>query len=218
MNETGTERASTRSRENTRARLLDAAAQVFAEVGLGEASVEAVCERAGFTRGAFYSNFDSKDELFVELVGRFVSERVEAVRRRVAELLESGDILAASTDAEPANAVALVQALDVPGDDRFGVMLMNEIRIRAMRDPQTAAAFLAQDDRMLREVAQLVDDIAAAKDIRLAMPAEDAARMVLTAWEGASARALIAGATDEELFAVRSREIARVGQLLIDRA
>ena len=42
----------TRSRENTRARLLDAAAQVFAEVGLDGASVEAVCDRAGFTRGA----------------------------------------------------------------------------------------------------------------------------------------------------------------------
>jgi len=47
----------TRSRENTRARLLEAAAQVFAEAGLDGASVEAVCERAGFTRGAFYSNF-----------------------------------------------------------------------------------------------------------------------------------------------------------------
>ena len=53
----------TRSRENTRARLLEAAAQVFAEAGLDGASVEAVCERAGFTRGAFYSNFESKDEL-----------------------------------------------------------------------------------------------------------------------------------------------------------
>ena len=59
----------TRSRENTRARLLDAAAQVFAEVGLDGASVEAVCDRAGFTRGAFYSNFESKDELFLMLAG-----------------------------------------------------------------------------------------------------------------------------------------------------
>ena len=49
----------TRSRENTKARLLEAAAQVFAEAGLDGASVEAVCERAGFTRGAVYSNFDS---------------------------------------------------------------------------------------------------------------------------------------------------------------
>src|SRR5690606_28857067 len=76
----------TRSRENTRARLLDAAAQVFAEVGIGGASVEAICERAGFTRGAFYSNFDSKDELFLELSTSVASRRIDEVRSRVAEL------------------------------------------------------------------------------------------------------------------------------------
>jgi len=48
-----------RRREATRQKLLDAAGLVFAEEGLDAASVEAICERAGFTRGAFYSNFDS---------------------------------------------------------------------------------------------------------------------------------------------------------------
>ena len=82
----------TRSRENTRARLLDAAAQVFAEVGLDGASVEAVCERAGFTRGAFYSNFESKDELFLMLAGRVADQRVSAVRARVEEMAAAGAI------------------------------------------------------------------------------------------------------------------------------
>ena len=68
--------ATTRRREATRQKLLDAAAQVFAEVGLDAASVEAICERAGFTRGAFYSNFETKDELFLELVGNVARERV----------------------------------------------------------------------------------------------------------------------------------------------
>ncbi|EED6225695.1 helix-turn-helix transcriptional regulator, partial [Salmonella enterica subsp. enterica serovar Haifa] len=80
----------TRSRENTRARLLDAAAQVFAEVGLDGASVEAVCERAGFTRGAFYSNFDSKDELFLTLAARVADARVDAVRTRVEQMRADG--------------------------------------------------------------------------------------------------------------------------------
>src|SRR6478609_1371282 len=80
----------TRSRERTRRKLLDAAAQVFAEVGLDAASVEAVCDRAGFTRGAFYSNFDSKDELFLELAGTVARERVQAVRDRVRELEHQG--------------------------------------------------------------------------------------------------------------------------------
>src|SRR4029078_9388082 len=82
--------ATTRRREATRQKLLDAAAQVFAEVGLDAASVEAICDRAGFTRGAFYSNFDRKDELFLELAGTVARERVQAVRDRVRELERQG--------------------------------------------------------------------------------------------------------------------------------
>jgi AcrR family transcriptional regulator len=52
----------------TRARLLDAAERVFLQRGLQGSSVEEIAAEAGFTRGAFYSNFKSKDELFVELL------------------------------------------------------------------------------------------------------------------------------------------------------
>src|ERR671911_502604 len=75
-----------RRREATRQKLLDAAAQVFAEVGLDAASVETICERAGFTRGAFYSNFESKDELFLEMLARLGEEQLAAVEDRLREL------------------------------------------------------------------------------------------------------------------------------------
>lgn len=52
----------------TRQALIDAGAEVFVERGFQGASIEAIAERAGFTRGAFYSNFGSKEELFAELV------------------------------------------------------------------------------------------------------------------------------------------------------
>jgi AcrR family transcriptional regulator len=52
----------------TRERLLDAAERVFLRRGLQGSSVEEIAAEAGFTRGAFYSNFESKDELFVELL------------------------------------------------------------------------------------------------------------------------------------------------------
>lgn len=52
----------------TRQRLLDAAERVFLRRGLQGSSVEEIAAEAGFTRGAFYSNFRSKDELFVELL------------------------------------------------------------------------------------------------------------------------------------------------------
>jgi AcrR family transcriptional regulator len=52
----------------TRERLLDAAERVFLRRGLQGSSVEEIAAEAGFTRGAFYSNFKSKEELFVELL------------------------------------------------------------------------------------------------------------------------------------------------------
>ncbi|WP_396333302.1 TetR/AcrR family transcriptional regulator [Burkholderia anthina] len=58
------------TRERTRQRLLDAAALRIAEQGLAAISVEAIAARAGYTRGAFYANFRSKGDLFVELLRR----------------------------------------------------------------------------------------------------------------------------------------------------
>lgn len=59
----------------TRRRLLDAAERVFLRRGLQGSSVEEISAEAGFTRGAFYSNFKSKDELFVELLHVRVYDR-----------------------------------------------------------------------------------------------------------------------------------------------
>lgn len=58
------------SREETRKHLLDAAQKLIAKEGLSAASVEDIAAAAGYTRGAFYSNFSSKDDLFLELLCR----------------------------------------------------------------------------------------------------------------------------------------------------
>jgi AcrR family transcriptional regulator len=87
--------------QQTRRALLDAAAEVVIERGLAGASAEAICARAGFTRGAFYSNFDSKEQLFVELLQERVYSHYRAMaEQRIAEprsrpsLRETGEELA----------------------------------------------------------------------------------------------------------------------------
>lgn len=72
------------SRQQTRDRLLAAAAELFAERGVNGASVEQIAERAGYSRGAFYGNFDDKQELVLELLERRTLaelEEVAALRR-----------------------------------------------------------------------------------------------------------------------------------------
>lgn len=58
----------------TRERLLEAAERVFLRRGFQGSSVEEISAEAGFTRGAFYSNFESKEKLFVELLHQRVYE------------------------------------------------------------------------------------------------------------------------------------------------
>jgi AcrR family transcriptional regulator len=58
------------SRDQTTQRLLDAAQKLIAKKGLNAASVEDIAAAAGYTRGAFYSNFNSKGDLFIELLRR----------------------------------------------------------------------------------------------------------------------------------------------------
>ena len=57
-------------REATRQRILDAARVVFAEKGVFGASIEDICEQAGFTRGAVYSNFADKDDILRAVIER----------------------------------------------------------------------------------------------------------------------------------------------------
>jgi AcrR family transcriptional regulator len=66
---------------DTRRRLLDAAAAVFVRRGFEAASVEEITAEAGFTRGAFYSNFTSKEQLLVEML----QQRVYDEYRRMLE-------------------------------------------------------------------------------------------------------------------------------------
>jgi AcrR family transcriptional regulator len=58
------------SRDQTRERLLSSAAVIIAKKGIAAASVEDITAHAGYTRGAFYSNFESKLDLFIELLKR----------------------------------------------------------------------------------------------------------------------------------------------------
>jgi AcrR family transcriptional regulator len=83
----------------TRQELLDAAARVFVKRGFTGSSVEEISAEAGYTRGAFYSNFRSKNELFVELLhdrvyARYTEMTQEGLQGRSPTLRETGEMLA----------------------------------------------------------------------------------------------------------------------------
>jgi AcrR family transcriptional regulator len=58
------------SKEVTRIRLIEAAERLFIRRGFDNASVEEISEAAGYSRGAFYSNFDDKEQVFLAVIDR----------------------------------------------------------------------------------------------------------------------------------------------------
>ncbi len=67
------------SRLQTREDLLEAAANVFSRRGFYEASIDEIAEEAGFSKGAVYSNFTSKQELFITLLDRHLEAELQSI-------------------------------------------------------------------------------------------------------------------------------------------
>lgn len=120
------------SRDQTRERLLDAAQAMFMKKGFVGASVEDIAQAAGYTRGAFYSNFGSKSELLVELLRRD-HEAVQADLRA---------IFAANTSREDMEARVLAYYSRMPQDNK-AFLLWVEAKLLAARDARFRTRFNA---------------------------------------------------------------------------
>lgn len=138
------ERLRRQPRAQTRQDLLDAAARVIARRGLNGASVEAVSEEAGFSTGAVYSNFESKEALFLALY----EERIERRRRDLRDAVErAGGHQAGLTAAADDVSEAL-------GRDRDWFLLYFEFALHAARNPTFAQRFKALREEGLAELTQ----------------------------------------------------------------
>src|SRR3954451_15292456 len=135
-------------KQQTRDRLLEAARELFLRQGYHASSLEQVAEGAGLTKGAVYSNFTSKDDLFLALFTHRVDERirdVEAIARGGA-----GDLEAIGR----ANARRL--AARRAQEPEWGALLM-EFTAYALRRPDVRRRFLTEHRRLIDAVARSMD-------------------------------------------------------------
>ena len=197
-------------REATRNRVLGAAYEGFAEVGIDAATVEAICAQAHFSRGAFYSNFASKDDLFLELIEKVTNDRM----RRAAGFVHAfGDASAAAPmPADPADVVRAIA--DMATEDRTGVLLVAEVRIRAMRDPAIAEAYRTFKERTLAQIADILGLALRAYGLSPRIASATLARIVLETWETASIDAVIAGEDAAGIAALVAARTADIGLAL----
>jgi AcrR family transcriptional regulator len=181
-------------REATRQRVLDAAREVFAERGVFGGTVEDICERAGFTRGAFYSNFAAKDDVLRALIDREHGRLIEHVDGGFARLEEELGGEAGGPVAAGATMVAVADRLlrAVP-DDRLFSLIQTELEIHAVRDPETSRAFLDADARFRERIADFLERGLRLLGRELVIDVDDATDAIVAIVERSTRRALLAG-------------------------
>lgn len=119
-----------------RRRVLDAAAAEFAERGYADASMATIARRAGFTKGAVYSNFDSKHSLLADVL---LERAVDAIRTALDRLTEGGSDGRAGREMLAARG-ARVLAEEIGREQRW-LILAAELAVQAARDPEARTAY-----------------------------------------------------------------------------
>ena len=185
-----------RRRQQTREHLLAAAAQVFAERGFHGATLDAVAAAAGFSKGAVYSNFKNKEDLFLALLEASYSTEMQSLRAT----LEASEV---PPEARLADFLPVVLGGAGHGlmPEDWAVLYM-EFALFAMRHPVAQRKLVEFDNAAIAEVAELITQERVRWGLEELESAESIARITQALFRGVSLmRALDPDAVDEAFLA-----------------
>lgn len=168
-----------RRRENTRSRLVRASLAVFVDKGIDGATIDDLVTAAGFTRGAFYSSFSSKEEVFGALFEVVTDEVIQIIRATVDEALAAHGTTASTTlaAADPAMMVGVFEAIRPYG--RQWYLLYSEAVARALRAPEGLEGIDTQRHRVRDAIADALRRGMEAKGERCAIAPEQLAQTLI---------------------------------------
>jgi len=180
-------------RAQTRERLMAAAGTVFAERGVIGASVEEICEAAGFTRGAFYSNFTDKDALVLALIEAGAQTQYAAAEDALTAMAATSPGLA------PEEIVSrTLSRFDALGrSSREGVLVQQELLLHAARVPALRAPYAAFVAACTRRLSGLITEALEAAGLELVLPFDPALDLLIAAHDHTQRQSLFATAADE---------------------
>jgi AcrR family transcriptional regulator len=169
-------------RERTRNLLLDAAEEVFAQRGFEGASLDEIAEVAGYTRGAIYKHFKSKEDLFLEANRRFNERYIHSFL----------DVINPDT---PVGSLDLAMIgkkwRDMAQADILRNPLGAEFELYVLRNPEIRPQVAKQRRKTAEMLAAFMEEQAKVMGIRMRMPALTLARIVLAASDGIANAAII---------------------------
>lgn len=132
----------------TRARLIRAAEKIFARDGFEAAKLQEIAAEAGYTRGAFYANFDSKEDLFLALLEGEISSRINTVEHMTRRVQDPEAKLRAFREF----------FLTICQDRRWSLLAL-EFKLFAVRHPEVKARLAAMNRRLVKPRIGILRDI-----------------------------------------------------------
>jgi AcrR family transcriptional regulator len=172
-------RGVTKRRPITISALLDAAMELFADQGYGATSIQDICDRAGLTKGAFYSNFSNKEALFLALLDRSWERRAESIRRST----PFGSVLQADGVEERLSPPQLEA-------ERVWTLVSTEFSLHAIRQTDVAKLLVEHELRVRSELAVLMTEALERAGRRPVLPIDQLACMIVAVTEGSRIQAL----------------------------
>lgn len=158
----------------TRAALLEAAGRIFSERGFHGASLDDIADAAGFSKGAVYSNFRSKEDLFLALVDD----------RLVSFVQGSAEILARPSESIASRIEAISELHERFTRDRAWALLYMEFYLYGMRNPEVGRRIIRHERQAFERITRLVDAELDALGLTPPIPTDELAGIVVAISEG----------------------------------
>ena len=150
------------SRAQTRTRLIAIGREHFLRYGLGGAVAETIAEEAGYSRGALYSNFDGKEELFLAVIHEEQARHFNVFRSILTQ--------------EPSSRKRLRRMRDTFADmvtDPDWIVLHAEFETEALRSERIRVSYLQLHRQMMRDGQALVRDLMRSSEMTLRLKPTD---------------------------------------------
>lgn len=180
----------TRRRADTQDRLMDAALVAIAERGVPGASVEDICEHAGFTRGAFYSNFATKDALCVALLHRQGERVARAVEDAVSQLPSEPDEHQSIEDVIQLAITAF--QVSHPMEPTW-LLARQELRLYAVRSPSVRGALMQAELGVNQLITEAIAKALHSQFAHFALPVDRALALLDAYGERVAMEAMLRG-------------------------
>lgn len=168
----------------TRAALLDAAEAMILESSLAGLSLRAVCARAGFTQGAFYSNFASREELLLALMERNLAERARSLGELTTDF---------GTDDLDDTLERVGDWLSTVAGRHEWARMAIELRLEGLRDPTFARRLAAAEARIDRLFAAWLRNVIDHYGLAPKFSPQAIVEALLILWRGIALRDEMAG-------------------------